>query len=123
MRKRHTSVGKVARSNAGQLRIYRLTQGEGSVCTRRAYTLAVILTILVAVATALIAPSIDMPDTVLREHQVSLHAAGTHAANNLLNTGVSSPGEAIQSDAASHDAEVSPSSHIGRTQTPFVLRC
>jgi hypothetical protein len=123
MQNMRTSAGKVIESNARPSRIHRLGRGRDSVCLARAYTLAVILTILVAVATALIAPSIDMPDTVLREHHVSLHAAGVHAVNNLSNTGSAVLNEAVQSDAAIRVSATSPSSNNMRTQLSFVLRC
>ena len=98
-------------------------QGRDSVCLRRAYTFVVILTILVAVATALIAPSIDMPDATLREHQVSLHAAGSHSTNNLLNTGIPIPNEAVESDGVSCISEITPSTDIRHIQSSVVLRC
>jgi hypothetical protein len=123
MHSMRTSAGNGAQSNARPSRIHRLARGRDSVCLARAYTLAVILTILVAVATALIAPSIDMPDTVLREHHVSLHAAGAHAVNNLSNTGSAILNEPVQSDAAIRVSETLPSSENGRTQMSFVLRC
>jgi hypothetical protein len=123
MDRKHTSGGKGSRSTAGPARILRLARGRDSVYLGRVYTLAVILTILVAVATALIAPSIDMPDSVLREHHVTLHAAGAHTANNLSSTGSAIFNEAIQSDTAIHGSETSPSSNIERTQSSFVLRC
>lgn len=119
----HISGGKGSRSIAGPARLLRLARGRDSVCLGRVYTLAVILTILVAVATALIAPSIDTPDTVLREHHVSLHAAGAHNANNLSSTGSTIFNEAVQSGTAIHASETSSSSDIERTQSSFVLRC
>jgi hypothetical protein len=92
-------------------------------CLGRGYTVVVILTILVAVATALIAPSIAMPDTVLREHHVSLHAVGAHAANNLLNTGLVVPDEAVKIENASHTLEIAHLSNSDHAQSSIVLRC
>src|SRR5665213_139163 len=121
--RKRTSAGKGLRSTAGLSRIQRPTQGRDRACLHRVYTFAVILTILVAVATALIASSIDMPDTVLREHQVSLHASGSHAANNLLNTGIPVPIETVASDAISWSSEITPSTNNLRTQSSIVMRC
>jgi hypothetical protein len=69
------------------------------------FSAAVVLTILVAVATVLIAPQVDMPDTVLRLHHVSSHSSGTHGSSNLLNTGIAILAEAPQSDDASRSSE------------------
>lgn len=92
-------------------------------CLSNAYTLAVILTILVAVATALTAPSVDMPDTVLHEHHLSVHGAENHASNNLSDTCSDVLNGAAQTNAAVRVPETLHLSGNGRTQSSFVLRC
>jgi hypothetical protein len=52
----------------------------------------VAIAVLLAVAAVLIAPSVDLPETVLREHQVVSHARGGHAQGKVQtasSTGVS----------------------------------
>jgi hypothetical protein len=49
----------------------------------RTITIGVALAVLIAVATVLIAPTIDLPETTLREHQVVSHSSGEHAPGNL----------------------------------------
>ncbi len=41
------------------------------------------LAVLIAVATTLIAPTIDLPETVLREHHVVSHVGAEHALGKL----------------------------------------
>ena len=50
----------------------------------RTLRIGVAIAVLLAVATVLIAPSIDMPETTLREHQVTSHSFGEHGAGGLL---------------------------------------
>jgi hypothetical protein len=49
----------------------------------RAFKFGVVLAILFAVATVLIAPTIDMPETTLREHSASSHNSGEHAQDGF----------------------------------------
>ena len=52
---------------------------------RRSFKIGVALTVLVAVAAVLIAPTIVMPMTTLRvHHRVSSHAGAVHAHGGLL---------------------------------------
>lgn len=51
----------------------------------RPFKFGVALVMLIAVATVLIAPSIDMPETTLREHRV----ASTHGSGELTQGGFS----------------------------------
>ena len=50
---------------------------------RRSFKIGVALTVLVAVATVLIAPTIVMQMTTLRTHHVSSHAGGVHVNGSL----------------------------------------
>ncbi len=43
----------------------------------------VVLAVLIAVATTLIAPTVDLPETVLREHHVVSHVGAEHALGKL----------------------------------------
>ena len=90
---------------------------------RPVFTLVIVLTILIAVATALIAPSIDMPDGVMREHHVASHASSGHGTSNLTNSGAAVRLEIGQVDGASRSSEVL-HLYIGEhTQSFVVLRC
>lgn len=44
---------------------------------------AVAIAVVLAVATILIAPTVDLPETVLREQHVVSHASGEHAQGKL----------------------------------------
>jgi hypothetical protein len=123
MDRKHTSIGKESSALAENWRIHRLIQGQDSVCSRRAYTFTVILTILLAVAMALIAPSIEMPDTVLREHHVSSHVAGVHGANIPINTIVATPVQSVDSGRISRISETLNPSISANLQSTVVLRC
>jgi hypothetical protein len=102
---------------------YRLIQDRDSACCRRVYTFALILTILVALATALIAPSINMPEGVLREHHVSLHAAAVHGINHLLCAGPSAPINLYDESGLAGLAEFKPLTSCEHLQSPVVMRC
>lgn len=49
----------------------------------RAIRTGVALAVLLAVAAVLIAPTIDMPETTLREHQVTSHSSSEHGPGTL----------------------------------------
>ena len=49
----------------------------------RAFRIGLALAVLFAVAAVLIAPTIDMPETTLREHQVASHFSNEHGTGNL----------------------------------------
>lgn len=90
---------------------------------RPVFTVVIVFTILVAVATALIAPSIDMPDGVMREHHVATHTSGAHGTSNLANSGVTVRVEISQNHGASRSSE-SLNLYIGEHSQSFVvLRC
>ncbi len=111
------------RSGAGLLRVPQFPGRRDSVCSRKAFSAIVILTILVAVSTALIAPSIDMPDGVLHEHHAAGHSAGGHGSNTLVNSGSSTPVEAHLDQSTSQIAEILHSPHSGHDQLSVVMRC
>lgn len=90
---------------------------------RRVCNSLVVLAILIAVATALIAPSIDMPDTVLREHHVASHSVGGHASNVLVHTGGSAPKEAYRVEGPSRASEIIHLAYRAYAQSSVVLRC
>jgi hypothetical protein len=84
---------------------------------------AFVLTILVAVATVLIAPQVDMPDTVLRLHHVSSHSAGTHGLSSVSDTGIAVLAEAPQSDDASRSSDnLNPQDGL-HARLSVVMRC
>ena len=90
----------------------------------RALKLAAAFAALVCVLTIFIAPMIDMPETVLREHhQVTSHSATGHvvgAFNSVMSTLPMDVRPAI--DAGSTAANPRVSGAVS-TATSFVLRC
>jgi hypothetical protein len=89
----------------------------------RIFRIAVAIAVLFAVATVLVAPTIDMPETVLREHHVASHSIGNHAAGNLKVSVI--PGlthSVIQTVASYTSASPRPSSE-SRAKSSQVLRC
>jgi hypothetical protein len=104
MNRRHTSHRRGFPSNAAKKRIQGLIPGRDSVCFR-VLNAAIVLSILIAVATVLIAPQIDMPDTVMRLHHVSSHSSGAHGTSNSFGTGIVLPTVAVISDGASLSSE------------------
>jgi hypothetical protein len=50
----------------------------------RIVRVGVAVAVLFAVATVLIAPTIDMPETTLREHSITSYASGGHVPGSLL---------------------------------------
>ena len=110
-------------SVAAKRRIYRLIQSRDSAYLRPAFSVVIVLTILVAVATALIAPSIDMPDGVMREHHVSSHASGVHGTGNLVHSGVAVRIEGSLDDGASRSSEIRHTNSGEHTQSFVVMRC
>jgi hypothetical protein len=108
---------------AAKRRVYRLIQSRDSACMRPVFTLVIVLTILVAVATALIAPSIDMPDGVMREHHVASHSSSGHGTSNLVDSGKAVRIETSQDDGASRSSEILHLNIDEHTQSFVVLRC
>ena len=89
----------------------------------RTFRIGVVIAVLLAVATVLIAPTIDMPETTLREHQVTSHFSSEHAPGNLV-TWCAAGASVI----ASHEttARLAISAHFGgrrRVPSSLVLRC
>jgi len=114
---------KAAPLGAHLWRFPRFVQRRDSTRFLQSINAFVILTILIAVATTLIAPSIDMPDTVLHEHQVASHSAGGHGSNTLVNLGISTPLEARRNEGASRSSEILHSPNCEYKQSSVVLRC
>lgn len=84
--------------------------------------LAIVVAVLAAVLTVLIAPSIDMPETVLREHHVAPHSMATNGSGTLTMTGLISVEQVfqdltIQTVGSFNDLD---QTHV---RTSLVLRC
>lgn len=77
---------------------------------------------MVAVLTVLIAPSIDMPETVLREHHVAAHSMGNGNSGTLTVVGIISLAEAFD-DRTIASIEDFRSPEHGHGKTSLVLRC
>jgi hypothetical protein len=89
----------------------------------RTLRIAVALAVLFAVATVLIAPTIDMPETVLREHHVASHSIGNHASGNLkVSVGPGLMASVTHSVESYTSGSPRVSSHA-RVESSQVLRC
>lgn len=90
----------------------------------RTFKFGVALMLLIAVATVLIAPSIDMPETTLREHRV----ASSHGSGDLTQGGFSIVSSAGSSNLHVFEMEerrspdVQTSARVSAPSTT-VLRC
>ena len=75
-------------------------QGRSVLCAgafrHRRARLLLVMTLLAAVLVVLIAPSIDMPETVLREHHVAPHAMANNGSGTLAVTGLISVEQVFQ---------------------------
>jgi hypothetical protein len=84
---------------------------------------SVAVAVLLAVATVLIAPTVDLPETVLREHHVVSHASGEHAQGKLRTSSNADPSYLLI-DAVGSDLPVVLRSTDHAGIKPFrVLRC
>jgi hypothetical protein len=83
----------------------------------------VAMAVLLAVATVLIAPTVDLPETVLREHHVASHASGEHAQGELQASSNADPSHLLIDAVGSHLAvDLRSTDRVGIN--PFrVLRC
>jgi hypothetical protein len=59
--------------------------------TRGVFRSSVVLAVLIAVITTLIAPTVDLPETVLREHHVVSHMNGGHAQGKVQTSSTTGP--------------------------------
>jgi len=88
----------------------------------RGFRVAVVAAVLIAILTVLLAPSIDMPETVLREHHVAAHSVVNNNAGTLTVVGMISLAEAFENNAV-HLAENSRTREQEHSETSLVLRC
>ena len=89
----------------------------------RTFKLGVALAVLVAVATVLIAPTVDLPETTLREHQVASHSSGEHAPGSF-STFFSAGVSALFAFGIAARFSLEPLlSHRARVPSSQVLRC
>lgn len=100
-----------------------LFAGNGAVRVQGSLRIAIALAVLVAVATVLIAPSIDMPETTLREHHVASHSAGDHSSGNLTTLGTAALLRVFQTIDAHRTSDGPKSSSREHNRSPLVLRC
>ena len=77
---------------------------------------------MMAILTVLLAPSIDMPETVLREHHVAAHSVVNNNAGTLTVVGMISLAEAFKNGTVDL-AEKSRTHEHEHSQTSLVLRC
>jgi hypothetical protein len=84
--------------------------------------LAIVRAVLVAVLTVLIAPSIDMPETVLREHHVAPHSMASNGSGTLTVTGLISVEQVFQNLTIQAVGSLKVLDQI-HSQTSLVLRC
>jgi len=88
----------------------------------RGFKVAVVTVIMISILAVLIAPSIDMPETVLREHHVAAHSVVDNNAGTLTVVGMISLAEAFQNGTV-HVIENSRTREHGHGETSLVLRC
>ena len=90
----------------------------------RAFKFGVALVMLIAVATVLIAPTIDLPETTLREHGVATsHGSGEHTQGgfSIVSSAGSSNWHAFEmEERRSPDVQTSDRANVPSTT---VLRC
>ena len=101
----------------------RLFAGCGAMRVKGSFRTAIALAVLVAVATVLIAPSIDMPETTLREHHVTSHSASNNSSGNLTSLGTASLLRAFQTIDVNRPSDGPQFSTRGQSQSSLVLRC
>ena len=80
------------------------------------------MVVIISVLTVLIAPSIDMPETVLREHHVAAHTMVNNGSGTLTVVGTIAVAEEFHKYAL-HMSESSRNMTGKDSRTPFVLRC
>jgi len=95
----------------------------GAMRVKGSFTTAIALAVLVAVAAVLIAPSIDMPETTLREHHVTSHSASNNSSGNLTSLGTASLLRAFQTIDVNRPSDGPQFSTRGQSQSSLVLRC
>lgn len=83
---------------------------------------AVAMAVMIAVFTVLIAPSINTPETVLREHHVSAHSMTNGNSGTLIVVGVISLADASYHDSV-HLIESDGVVGFASNQPSPVLRC
>ena len=88
----------------------------------RGFRVAVVAIVMMAILTVLLAPSIDMPETVLREHHVAAHSVVNNNAGTLTVVGMISGAEAFQNGSVDL-AENSRTREHEHSQASLVLRC
>jgi hypothetical protein len=90
--------------------------------TNRGFRIVLAMAVMVAVLTVLIAPSIDMPETVLREHHVASHSMVKSASGTLEMVGMVPDSQVFRNEAANLH-EGSEASDYAHDQTSLVMRC
>lgn len=90
----------------------------------RGFKFGVVLTLLLTVLLVQIAPSVDLPDTALRDHRVvTSHASGEHAPGGFTVVSTANhPQEWLLDREERHAPEAQASDHA-RFPSPRVLRC
>lgn len=89
----------------------------------RTLTIGVSLAVLVAIATVLIAPTVDLPETTLREHQVASHSTGEHAPGSLSTISGVGISALLAFGTATRFSPEPLLSHYPRIPSSLVLRC
>jgi hypothetical protein len=90
----------------------------------RGFKFGVVLTLLLAVLTVQIAPTVDLPETMLRDHRVvSSHSSGEHAPGgfSVVSSASHSQWRALEKEDRL-SPETQPSDHA-RVSSSRVLRC
>ena len=89
----------------------------------QAFKIRVSLAVLLAVATVLLAPTIDMPETTLREHQVACHSCSEHVNGGLSTFSVTGASGLSPFGSTARFAVIPKLSKRLRVPSSVVLRC
>jgi hypothetical protein len=117
------NAGHASGFRAAWQKSIQLIAGCGAMRVKGSFRTAIALAVLVAVATVLIAPSIDMPETTLREHHVTSHSASNNSSGNLTSLGTASLLRVFQTIDAHRPSDGLQFSSWGHNQSSLVLRC
>lgn len=89
----------------------------------RGLKFGVILTLLLAVITVQIAPTVDLPETTLRDRFVSSHSSGEHAPGGFTVVSSTNHLQWLERDRDDGVRSEGPSSSHVRVPSSLVLRC
>lgn len=112
-----------ARPTASRRRTYSFSPACNA-CGARWFRLGIALVVLVAVAAIFIAPSIDLPNGVLKDHSALTHASRGHALGSVAVMIATNSPHSYHLHSEMRASDNRPSLKQGHEdQHPYVLRC